>query len=335
MEPFHKEHDKVKGIEVLFFPEAELEKSKNNQKSFASSGPLSVLYFRDYNRFVLHLNDWRYPLMRRLPCSSEKTQGNSRSYEFPALNGFSYKLNIKSSGNSALSNFDNILSNFSNYSVKGTDLLPRKLEASPDDKLFRHQKEKESAPGEKIIGVLKSGIEKVMHATESFKPSSKKLVSRKKKQDLKEIKNKNWRKEAKSTFKKDFFANGQKQSKEFLDKRNSNPNNSQSKEFKDLLKTTESNAPALYLWKVELEEAILNNKDLINQGGYKLSEDQIEKKGFMQNLKQGIHNLQESVTGMLHHGQQQGQDTRGREMKPSSQLETESKTHLESEHYSG
>ena len=332
MEPFQKEHDKVKGIEVLFFEQAELEKSKGNDKSFAASGPLSVLYFKDYNRFVLHLNDWRYPLMRRLPVSSEKSQGNSRSYEFPALNGFSYRLRINSSGNSALSNFDNILSNFSNFSMKGTDLLPRKLEASPDDKLFRHQKEKESAPGEKIMGVLKHGFEKVMHATESLKPSNKKLVQRKKKYDLKDIKNKNFRKEAKSTFKKDFFANGEKSSKEFYEKRRNNSNLSQNKDFKDLLKTTESNAPALYLWKVELEEAILNNKDLINQGGYKLSEDQIEKKGIMQSLKENIHNIKESVTGMIHHGQ--GQEARGRDLKPST-LESQQKTHLESEHYSG
>jgi len=252
MEPFHKEHDKVKGIEVLFFDQADIEKFKGKNTSFASSGPLSVLYFRDYNRFVLHLNDWKYPLMRRLPVSSEKSQGNSRIYEFPALNGFSYRLRINSSGNSALSNFDNILSNFSNFSMKGTDLLPRKLEASPDDKLFRHQKEKESAPGEKIMGVLKHGIEKVMHATESLKPANKKLLSRKKKYDLKEFKTKNFRKEAKSTFKKDFFSNGEKLSKEFYEKRRNNPNLSQNKDFKDLLKTTESNAPALYLWKVEV-----------------------------------------------------------------------------------
>ena len=333
MEPFQKEHDKVKGIEVLFFEEAELEKSKNNDKSFASSGPLSVLYFRDYNRFVLHLNDWRYPLMRRLPVTSEKSQGNSRIYEFPALNGFSYKLRINSSGNSALSNFDNILSNFSNFSMRGTDLLPRKLEASPDDKLFRHQKEKETAPTGKIFGVLKQGIDKVMHATESFKPSTKKLVSRKKKYDLKDIKNRNFRKEAKSTFKKDYFSHGQKLSKEFNDKRRNNPNLSQNKDFKDLLKTTESSAPALWLWKVELEEAILNNKDLIEQGHYKLSPDQIEKKGLLQNLKQGMNDIKASVTGMLHHGQQQVQE-RGRDMKPST-MEAESKTHLESEHYSG
>jgi len=334
MEPFQKEHDKVKGIEVLFFQEAELEKSKGDNKSFASSGPLSVLYFRDYNRFVLHLNDWRYPLMRRLPCTSEKGQGGSRCYEFPALNGYCYKLRINGSGNSALSNFDNILSNFSNYSVKGTDLLPSKLEVSPDDKLYRHQKEKEIAPTGKILGVLKQGIDKVMHATESFKPSTKKLVSRKKKYDLKDIKNKNFRKEAKSTFNKNYFSNGQKQSKEFLEKRKNNTNLSQNKEFKELLKTTESNAPALYLWKVELEEAILNNKDLINQGGYKLSEDQIQKTGFVQNLKQGIHDIKESVTGMLHHGQQQAQEARGRDMKPSS-LESQSKAQVESEHYSG
>jgi len=69
---------------------------------------------------------------------------------------------------------------------------------------------------------------------------------------------------------------------------------------------------------------------LINQGGYKLSDEQIEKKGIMQSLKQGIHDIKESMTGMLHHGQ----EARGREMKPGT-MEAEQKTHLESEHYSG
>jgi len=71
---------------------------------------------------------------------------------------------------------------------------------------------------------------------------------------------------------------------------------------------------------------------LINQGGYKLSEEQIEKKGIMHSLKQGIHNIQESVSGMIHHGQ--GQEARGRDLKPST-MESQQKTHLESEHYSG
>jgi len=332
MEPFLKEHDKVKGIEVLFFDNAEIEKVKGSSPSFASAGPLSVLYFKDYNRFVLHLNDWRYPLMRRLPVTSEKSEGDWRVYEFPALNGFSYRLRINSSSSNALSNFDAILGNFSSFSMKGVESLPRKLEASPDDKLYRHEKSKGTGPTEMIKGVIRQSLEKVKHATGTLKVgSAKKLTSRSKKMDLKTIRNKNFRKDAKSTFKKDFFSHGQKLSQEFLDKRRNNANLSQSREFKDLMKTNESCAPVLYLWIVELEEAILNNKDLINQGGYKLTEEQhIEKKGIMQSLKQGISDIRGSMTGLLHHGQ----EARGRDMKPST-MESEPKTEIESEHYQG
>jgi len=335
MEPILKTHDKIKGTEILFFEDAEIEKTKGGNSSFASSGPLSVLYFKDYSRFMLHLNDWKYPLMRRLPVSSQGGDGNSRIFEFPALNGFTYRLKINNVANNAgLSNLESILDNNSSFSIKGATGIPRKLEASPDDKLFRHQKEKESGPTEVIKEVIKQGLEKVKIASETLKSGTKKLTSRKKKMELKDIKNRNFRKNAKSTFKKDFFTNGEKLSKEFLEKRRANKNLSESRDFKDLLKTSDAMAPSLYLWRVEVEEAILNNKDLIQQGNYKLSEEQtMEKKGIMESIKQGLHDIKDSVTGMMGHAQQRVQQERGREglTKPS----TEPKTGLETMHYQG
>jgi len=177
MEPILKTHDKIKGTEILFFEDAEIEKTKGGNSSFASSGPLSVLYFKDYSRFMLHLNDWKYPLMRRLPVSSQGGDGNSRIFEFPALNGFTYRLKINNVANNAgLSNLESILDNNSSFSIKGATGIPRKLEASPDDKLFRHQKEKESGPTEVIKEVIKQGLEKVKIASETLKSGTKKLT---------------------------------------------------------------------------------------------------------------------------------------------------------------
>jgi len=284
---------------------------------------------------MLHLNDWKYPLFRRLPVTSQGGEGSSRIYEFPALNGFTYRLKLNNIQNTAaLSNLESILGNHSNFSTKGITGIPRKLEASPDDKLFRHQKDKETGPTEVIKEVLKQGFEKVKIASETLKSGTKKLTSRKKKLDLKDIKNKNFRKNAKSTFKKDFFTHGEKMSKEFLEKRRNNKNLTEYREFKDLLKTSDSMAPSLYLWRVEVEEAILNNKDLIQQGNYKLSEEQLlEKKGIMESIKQGLHDIKESVTGMMGHSGERIQE-RGREMKSNIQ-QSAPKTGLESEHYQG
>jgi len=253
MEPIFKAHDRIKGLEILFFEDAQIEKVKGGSTSFSSFGNLSLLYFKDYARFMLQLNDWKYPLMRRLPVFSLGGEGNSRIYEFPALNGFTYRLKINNvHNNAALSNLESILATNSNFSTKGITGIPRKLEASPDDKLTRHYKQKETGPTEVIKGVLKQGIEKVKIASGTLKHGTKNLTSRKHKLELKDIKNKNFRKTAKPTFKKDFFTNGEKQSKEFLEKRMSNKNLTEYREFKDLLKTSDSMAPSLYLWKVEV-----------------------------------------------------------------------------------
>jgi len=301
-------------------------------------GNLSLLYFKDYSRFVLHLNDWRYPLMRRLPVTFDSTQGNFRIFEFPALNGFTYRLKIIGGETSALTNFQTVLESYSNFSNKASPGILRKLEVSPDDKLVRHQKEKEGGPTDMIKEVIKQSFTKLKQTTGSFKSGKKNLTSRKKKLNLKDLKNRNFRKTAKTTFKKDFFNSGEKLTKEFMEKRRTNLNLRETRELKDLLKTTDSNAPAIFLYKVEIEESILNNKDLITQGNYKLSEEQLshEKKGIMETIKQGIHDIKESVTGMISHTHERTQE-RGRDTTTKTTLEKpmEPKTGLESMHYQG
>jgi len=261
MEPIFKEAGKLKGTEVLFFDNVELEKSKGGSGSFASTGTLSVLFYKEYNRFILHLNDWRFPLMRRIPITSGG-DGNSHTLTLPALNGFEYTLRFSDVNSAAWSNFETILSNNSGFGSKGDD---KKAGSSPDDKLTRQSIQEQTASlTEKFSEALKQGVGKVKGMAAGLKPTSGKTSS-KQRMILKDIKNKNFKKEAHSTFKKDFFQTEESLSKKFSEPRGHNRNLSEVVGFDDLRKTNDNSAPSLYLWKTEVEESILNNKDLIEQ----------------------------------------------------------------------
>jgi len=258
MEPIFKNAGKLKGTEVLFFNDVELEKGKGGSPSFASVGTLSVLFFKDFNRFVLHLNDWSYPLMRRIPITSGGESG-SHTLTLPALNGFDYTLRFPNVSEAAWSNFETILSNNSGFGGS------KKLEASPDDKLSR-QTIQQQATGlaDKLSQAFKQGVSTVKGFAGSLKPTGSK-TSTKGRMALKDIKNKNFKKEAHSTFKKDFFQTEETLSKKFTELRGHNKNLSEVLGFDDLRKTNDSTAPSLYLLKEEIEASILNNKDLIEQ----------------------------------------------------------------------
>jgi len=252
MEPIIKDSDRVKGLEVLFFEEAEVEKMKNNMTSFAAIGSLSVLYFKDYDRFVLQLNDWRYPLLRRLSIS----RGADNSFLLPGLHGFSFRLRInKFASQDALKNFETILLNNSRMGGK-------MLETSPDDKLMR-SRPKDTSIMDKVTATAKNIMETIKTKTETLKTGTKGITSTKKRSNLKEIKNKNFKKTAHTTFKKDFFESNMKLTQDFLQRRRENPNLSSTRDFSDLRKVSDSNAPVEFIPRVEIEEAILNNKEIV------------------------------------------------------------------------
>ena len=252
MEPILKTSNSVKGVEVLFFEEAQVEKIKNNQTSFAAIGSLSVLYFKDYDRFVLQLNDWRYPLLRRLSV----TRGTDNTFLLPGLHGFSFRLKISTGSPVALKNLETILMN--NSKMGG------KLETSPDDKLVREkEKIKDTGLLEKISETAKNIMEGIKTKTETLKTGTKNLTSTKKRIYLKDIKNKNFKKTATPTFKKDFFEKSTKETQDFLTRRRENPNLTKAVDFSDLRKTSDSSAPVEFINKFELEDAILNNKDIV------------------------------------------------------------------------
>ena len=263
MEPIHKDAGKVKAVEVLFFEEAELEKVKSNSTSFAGVGSLSVLYFKEYHRFVLQLNDWKYPLLRRLTIvASDNISPNNRSYVLPASNGFSYILRINNPSNKeAIHNFETILHKNSRFYVEGQE-PPKHADISPDDKVKRRQL-KDTGPKEVISEIVKGLIDKAKVTAKTHQIKTKNLLSTKEKVVLKDIKNKNFRKDAQSTFKKDFFETFGKDTQNFLQKRRENPNLDHEKGLEELHNTSESSAPTLFIEREDIEEAILTNKEMI------------------------------------------------------------------------
>lgn len=273
MEPICNHPGTVKGIEVLFFEEAELTKTKASETSFAASGSLSVLYFPAYHRFVLQLNDWRYPILRRHPVASPE----EGSYMLPAKNNFFYNLSIKSKQGQSIANLEAIL--------KGT----RNLESSPDDKLVRQSMTRKETGIKEIIGeTIKQAIHKVQNKAATFKTGTKHLTSTKKMVNLKDIKNKNFKKDAHSKLKKDFFNSNEKLTNEFLQKRKANQNLTQAKEFEALKKTHD--APLMYLPKEEIENAILDAKDIFHIPKEMPLEAQ-DKKGLMTSLKENLRGV--------------------------------------------
>jgi hypothetical protein len=287
MIPVQQQSGKVRGTEVLYFQDAELQKIKGNDTSYATTGTLSVLYFKEYDRFILALNDWKYPLLRRIPISaSDKMNLCPRSYMLPAPNGFFFNLTLQNIGNQeALFNFESILSEDSNFSFKGESHPLRKISLSPNDKLHRTLK-KDTGPMETISGGLKLAGQKIKNVIKSATTGTSALTSRKKPTNLKEIKNKNFRKNATSSFKKDFFECGQKLSQDFLKKRSENLNLIQSKDYKDMKKHLDQE-PSMWFWKTEIEDTILTFKDIADKNY--TNPDLMEKaKGSFDTLKQGL-----------------------------------------------
>ena len=113
----------IKGYEVLTLEHAELTKTENGTTSFITVGTLSVLYFQEYRRFILWLNDtWDFALVKRNHItSSSRTDMKTRSYTFPSFDGlYTVKL-TKISHPEALQNFETILKYSSRLRYQGEE----------------------------------------------------------------------------------------------------------------------------------------------------------------------------------------------------------------------
>ncbi len=184
----------AKPVEILFFEEAEVDKLRKDTRIFSGIGSLSVLYYKDTNRFELQINGWRYTLANDLTILRE----TNNSYIFPARNGFTFRLRFdRLPSQEALKNFETILEN----SSKLVDM-------------------------EKVHKTTKT-------VAESLK--GKYLTSSKKRTNLKELRTKDFRKGAQSTFEKDFFEARGKETREFLQRRRENPNLTAARNFTELI----------------------------------------------------------------------------------------------------
>jgi len=277
MEFIHKDSSSIKASEVLFFESATIEKVKGTSTSFAASGPLSILYFSDYHRFVLQLNDWKYPLLRRLPLMAGKDQsGSSRTYIMPTTNGFFFRLKIDDISNlQPIINLETIFANNANFTIRGEDSPFKKAaEQSPDDKITRASHvHKEAGLLDKVSETLKQAVEKVKLTTETLTSGTKNIGSTKKRVMMKDIKTKDFRHDAKSKLNKKFFESGEKETKEFMKLRRGNSNLSDKREFSELIKSSKS--PALFINKEEIEDIILSSKDLASKSSFNMGSIQV------------------------------------------------------------
>jgi len=192
----------------------------------------------------------------------------------------------------ALINFETILGHNSIFSIKGEDTSMRKLESSPDDKLVRHPI-KDTGAKEIISEKLKSAVNTMYVKAATLKTGTKNLTSTKKRINPKDIKNKNFRKMAKPTFKKDYFRSGDISTYEFWGKRRNNKLMSEASELSAMMKYHD--VPIIEVFREDLEETILRNKDLAIAGKFASLEKE-PKKGLLQSMKQGISNLAGKVS---------------------------------------
>ena len=118
-----QEANYIKGFEVLTFDRAELTKTVEGTTSFVTVGTLNVLFFQEFQRFVLWLNDvWDYALLKRIHVtSSSRTDLTLRSYTFPSHDGI-YTLTLaKIAHPEAVQNFETILKNTTRFSYHGEE----------------------------------------------------------------------------------------------------------------------------------------------------------------------------------------------------------------------
>jgi len=133
----HITQDKISGVETLYFNHAELTRTNLSKNIFIDVGTLSVVYFKELDRFVLFLGGWEYALLKRIPViASSRTESKTRLYTFPTYHGFYTVKFTKITHPEAVQNFETILANYTKLSYHDEDLPVRQNETSPDVSLI-------------------------------------------------------------------------------------------------------------------------------------------------------------------------------------------------------
>jgi len=181
---FHQSSDlKVQGMEVLFFDHVELTKNEVGSNSFLEMGTLRVLYFPEYDRFILVLGNWEYALLKRLTItSSSKTDLQTRTFTLQTYHGLHVLKINKIVHPEALQNFETILSYTTKFSYFGEDVLVRRNEVSPDASLLENPEEIETEPSSSKSSFLRTNPEEgdplSLHGKERIKRGFAKMIDK-------------------------------------------------------------------------------------------------------------------------------------------------------------
>ena len=167
------ESENLAGYEVLNFEGAELTKTEGDKTSFVSVGNLSVLYFKEIDRFMLWLGQWDYILLKRLHVTgSGSVDAASRWYKLPSKDGF-YTIKIaKIQHPEAVQNLETILSYNTTFFHQGEERPLREGDLSPtegEDELFEDFSDALSGSTEGIAP------EKKLRASDKIKRSFAKI----------------------------------------------------------------------------------------------------------------------------------------------------------------
>lgn len=113
--------DRTLGIEILSFPGVEIEQTIGSKHSFNTVGTLDLLYFSEYNRFILSLHHWNFPLFKELPIiKSSEGFIDPIIYILPIDDGF-YTLKFTQVFHvEAIENLETIFKHNSSF-ISGTD----------------------------------------------------------------------------------------------------------------------------------------------------------------------------------------------------------------------
>ena len=171
-----QELDYLPGLEVLNFEGAELTKTEGDKSSFICVGTLSVLYFKELDRFMLWLNQWDYALLKRLHVTgSGSVDTSSRWYNFPSKNGFYTLKMAKIQHSEAIQNFETILSYNTTFFQQGEDRPIREGDMSPiegEDEIYEDFSDTLSSSTEG------AATEKRLRATDKIKRSFAKMTDK-------------------------------------------------------------------------------------------------------------------------------------------------------------
>ena len=166
----------LSGLEVLNFEGTELTKTEGDKASFICIGNLSVLYFKELDRFMLWLNQWDYVLLKRLHVTgSGSVDASSRWYNFPSKNGFYTLKMTKIQHSEAIQNFETILSYNTTFFQQGEDRPVREGDMSPlegEDEIYEDFSDALSTSTEG------AAPEKKLRATDKIKRSFAKITDK-------------------------------------------------------------------------------------------------------------------------------------------------------------